>query len=164
MYWIESFDSGAAVGIMPRPRGGDWLEDEIRKLKVDGVQVIVSLLERSEVQQLGLNNEEATCRKHQIEFINFSIVDRDVPSDQSATNDLVSVLKKNILDGRKTVIHCRMGIGRSTIIAGVILLEFEMSVEQIINKIREIRKIEVPDTEEQTQWLRQQEMLRKNAK
>ena len=57
-----------------------------------------------------------------------------------------------------------MGIGRSTIIAGVILLEFGMSVEQIINKIREIRKIEVPDTEEQTQWLRQQEMLRKNAK
>ena len=45
IYWIDDFESGR-LGIMPRPRGGDWLEDEIRSLKVSGVDAVVSLLER----------------------------------------------------------------------------------------------------------------------
>jgi hypothetical protein len=29
IYWIDDLESGQ-LGIMPRPRGGDWLEDEIQ--------------------------------------------------------------------------------------------------------------------------------------
>jgi hypothetical protein len=33
IYWIHDFANGAKLGIMPRPRGDDWLEEEIVKLK-----------------------------------------------------------------------------------------------------------------------------------
>jgi hypothetical protein len=32
IYWLDDSQSGR-IGIMPRPRGGDWLEDEIRALR-----------------------------------------------------------------------------------------------------------------------------------
>ena len=41
-------------GIMPRPRGNDWLEDEIKQLRLNGVNTIISLLESEEILALGL--------------------------------------------------------------------------------------------------------------
>ena len=58
IYWIENPTQGR-IGIMPRPRGGDWLEDEVRSLQRSGVDVVVSLLERHEVEELDLQEEQA---------------------------------------------------------------------------------------------------------
>ena len=44
IYWIR-LDQPGAIGVMPRPRGGDWLEDEIANLCRLGVTTLVSLLE-----------------------------------------------------------------------------------------------------------------------
>ena len=43
IYWIKAAGPGK-LAVMPRPRGGDWLEDEIRGLKRFGVDILVSLL------------------------------------------------------------------------------------------------------------------------
>ena len=45
------------LAIIPRPRGGDWLDDEARALKDHGFGVVVSLLTREEAQELGLEDE-----------------------------------------------------------------------------------------------------------
>jgi hypothetical protein len=52
------------LGIMPRPRGNDWLEDEIRSLKQQGVNVVVSLLTTEESSELCLDDESTLCEKH----------------------------------------------------------------------------------------------------
>ena len=44
VHWIEAPSHGR-LGIMARPRGGDWLEDDLRRLVWSGVNVIVSLLD-----------------------------------------------------------------------------------------------------------------------
>ena len=59
--------------------------------------------------------------------------------------------------GASIVIHCRMGIGRSSIIAGAILLKFGFSATDIIKMISSARGISVPDTEEQLDWLQARE-------
>ncbi len=81
VYWLKKYSNGAAVGIMSRPRGGDWLEDEVRNLKLLGVQTMVSLLEWSEIYELDLKDEERLCTKHGITYINFPIPDRGLPKD-----------------------------------------------------------------------------------
>ena len=53
VYWIP-LDQKGALGIMPRPRGDDWLEDELQALARYGVTFLVSLLEREEEEELGL--------------------------------------------------------------------------------------------------------------
>ena len=62
MYWICEVGAGR-LGIMPRPRGGDWLEDEIRSLRDAGVDVVISLLEPHEVAELEIAEEPAFCKR-----------------------------------------------------------------------------------------------------
>lgn len=151
IYWIHHFDNGARIGIMPRPRGGDWLEDEIIYFKNQKVNLLVSLLEAEEIRELKLKEEEAMCIKHRISFLHFPIKDRSIPSN---ANEFIMLLSKRVNEGASIIIHCRMGIGRSSIIAGSILLLNGYKADEIFDLISDVRGLKVPDTEEQKEWLR----------
>lgn len=141
---------------MARPRGGDWLEDEVNHLRKDEVGVLVSLLEKEEIYDLKLDNEEQICRTKNITYINFPIPDRDTPK-HSDTNKLIDSLTRKIDEGQSVVIHCRMGIGRSSIIAACVLLKYKLKAKVIIENISSIRGLKVPDTDEQLSWLMSRE-------
>lgn len=78
IFWISEVRAGW-LAIMPRPRGGDWLEDEIRSLRTMGVDTVVSLLECEEVQELDIEGEKAFCEAIGISFLSFPIPDRNIP-------------------------------------------------------------------------------------
>lgn len=137
---------------MARPRGNDWLEDEIQALKSKKVDVLVSLLERSEILELNLEDEKMYCEVYGIQYINFPIPDRGVPQDDIAT--LLKLLVQLVESGKSLVIHCRMGIGRSSIIAAAVLLKFGFGATELMNDIGVVRGVNVPDTEEQINWLK----------
>src|SRR3954470_4439263 len=70
LYWIEGPWRGR-LAIMPRPRGGDWLEDEVQSWRRAGIDMIVSLLTREEQLELCLPQEAALCQANGIEFVSF---------------------------------------------------------------------------------------------
>ncbi|MFL5742602.1 MAG: dual specificity protein phosphatase family protein [Flavisolibacter sp.] len=139
---------------MERPRGGEWLADEIGNLKKQNVTLLVSLLEKEEINELGLQHQETICKSSGIDFINFPIVDRDIPRTNDKTDRLVDFLMNKLQGGSSVVIHCRMGIGRSSIIAASVLLRAGLKAENIIDHISKIRGLKVPDTDKQLQWLK----------
>lgn len=139
---------------MARPRGGDWLDDEIAHLKNNKVAILVSLLESSEIYDLELKGEADLCRAKQIEYINFPIRDRGIPKSDKETDQLIELLSGKLNRGLSVVIHCRMGIGRSSIIAAAILLKYKLQASNIIESICRIRGLKVPDTAEQLTWLK----------
>ena len=51
VFWVPGPWPGK-LGIVPRPRGGDWLEDEAKAWHQAGIDVVVSLLEPEEEAQL----------------------------------------------------------------------------------------------------------------
>lgn len=53
IYWIKDFELGH-LAIMPKPRASDWLTDEIKGLRQNGVDILVSLLTRDEIDSLEL--------------------------------------------------------------------------------------------------------------
>ncbi len=59
VYWIK--DIAWRLAILPRPRSGEWLEDEIRSLRAQGIDVLVSLLTPDETAELELEQEAACC-------------------------------------------------------------------------------------------------------
>lgn len=61
-----------------RPRGGDWLEDEIRGWKTSGIDSVVSLLTEDEVAGLNLENEPKFCKAHGLRYFSFPVIDRGV--------------------------------------------------------------------------------------
>jgi protein-tyrosine phosphatase len=157
IYWLQNFENTSRLGIMARPRGNEWLEEDILSLKKQGVQTIVSLLDRDETYELGLEKERELCLKNGIEYFNFPIADRNIPKLNTGFDNFVSQLRGKISAGRHMVIHCRMGIGRSTIIAGCLLIKPGYKTDDIIAHISKIRGMRVPDTNEQIAWLKRQE-------
>ena len=90
---------------MPRPRGGDWLEDEIRSLMRSGVDVVMSLLEREEILELDLLEEQTLCLANGISFLSFPIRDRNVPSSKREASDFARSILKLLGSGKSVVIH-----------------------------------------------------------
>ena len=76
-FWIKT--EGVRLAITPRPRGRDWLDDDIRFLQRAGVDVVVSALTPAEVEELGLLEEGHCCQSNGLEFLSFPIEDRSVP-------------------------------------------------------------------------------------
>ncbi len=158
IYWIHTFDNSARIGIMARPCGNDWLEEEIVSLKNNKVEILVSLLERDEIYDLKLEHEAELCRIQNIDFINFPIPDRDIPKQDNKIEQFINFLNGKLNSGLSVVIHCRMGIGRSSIIAAAVLLNYKkLSAGDIMLNISKIRGVKVPDTEKQLEWLKARE-------
>jgi protein-tyrosine phosphatase len=152
-YWIEERD--LRLAIMPRPRGGDWLADDIGFLKRSGVQAIVSALTESEVEELLLSEEERCCVQHALRFFWFPIEDRSVPQKGSKFREFLDRLDTELRKGAALAIHCRAGIGRSSLIAACLLTRHGFSADAAMRAIEEARGCPVPDTAEQRSWIEQ---------
>lgn len=152
IYWIETNWPGR-LAIIPRPRGGDWLEDEITAWRQSGLDVIVSLLEPDEAAELELELESELSRAAGLEFIAFPIVDRNAPASNSATKNLLEDLRNFLAAGKNVGIHCRQGIGRSALIAAGTLVLDGVSPDAAFNIVGNARGISVPETEQQSNWV-----------
>jgi protein-tyrosine phosphatase len=150
-YWINL--DRVRLGIMPRPRGNDWLPDDLRILRQAGVDVIVSALTTSEAEELGLSAEAQECTQNGLIFISFPIEDRSLPTDQTGFDSLVDQLLQFSRKGKAIVVHCRAGIGRSSLIAACVLVKMGLSPESAFHAIEQSRGCPVPDTPEQRQWV-----------
>lgn len=149
IFWITD-----SLATMPHPRGNDWLEDEIISFKNFGVDVIVSLLEPNEIIELELEKERSFCRQYEIEFLNFPVSDFQTPESSEETFSFVKKLNNFILEKKKVGIHCRQGIGRSSIIAACILILQGINIENAFALISEKRQCKVPDTQAQIDWVK----------
>jgi protein-tyrosine phosphatase len=141
------------LAISARPRGGDWLEQEMRAWRRAGIDVVVSLLEPQEAADLELDREQPSSEANGIEFHSFPIADCGVPSSKTKIHDLLNQLGLKLGQGRYVAIHCRQGIGRAALIAAALLMEEGLTSQESINRISAARRVPVPETPEQRLWI-----------
>ena len=152
IYWINGPWPGR-LAILARPRGADWLEDEVAGWKDSGVDVVVSLLTRGEDSELGLIEERKLVQQHGLTFISFPIADYSVPTSTTELRQLVSTLEQSLKRGTSVGIHCRQGIGRSSLVAACVLVTSGESPSNAFQDISSARGRPVPDTPEQRNWV-----------
>lgn len=152
VYWIKGSWPGK-LAILARPRGADWLDDEVAGWKQAGLNVVVSLLTSDEESELDLLNEAELAKRNGLSFISFPISDYSVPNSKKVTRQLVGKLKEQLLHGNAVGIHCRQGIGRSSLIAACVLVTSGESPREAFQEIQRARGRTVPDTDEQTSWV-----------
>jgi len=152
-YWIDGPWRGR-LAIVPRPRGGDWLEDEIHSWHEAGLDIIVSLLTPLEIEEFDLGGEEGLSQARDVEFISFPIPDREVPTSREAAIALAHKLEAALFSGKGVGLHCRHGIGRSSLLAACVLLASGENPEEAFERIRKARGRPVPDTVEQKEWVK----------
>jgi protein-tyrosine phosphatase len=152
LYWLESAWPGR-LAITPRPRGGDWLNDEIRGWRDAGVDIVVSLLETEEIATLDLAAENELSRANRIEFRSLPIADRGVPKSRESAAALVDDLVAELRAGKNVAVHCRQGIGRAAVVAASVLVRLGIDPGTAIEQVGAARGRSVPETPEQRQWI-----------
>jgi protein-tyrosine phosphatase len=146
VYWVIP----KRLAILPKPRAGDWLDDEIASYAAQGLQVLLTLLEPAEEIELGLTDEVVLAEKHGLDFMRYSIPDRGVPKSPTLFAEVTNELADS---GKAVGVHCRSGIGRSGLTAAAIMLRLGHKLESAWEAIGKARRVQVPDTPEQRAWL-----------
>ncbi len=147
-YWITD-----QLAIVLRPWGDNFLDDEMLALRAAGIDVVVSMLQKGEARDLGLAEEEVSARRAGLLFANFAIQDGSVPYDKQSFTDFLAALENHLASGRRIAIHCRGSIGRAPLTTASLLIRAGIPPEKAWNHIAASRDCDVPDTEEQREWV-----------
>jgi hypothetical protein len=152
VFWIAEVKPSRA-SIVARPRGGDWLRDDLRLLRHAGLDILVSLLEPDEAVELGLAEESKLAGNLGMTFISHPIPDRALPTDLAGFRALVVRLAEAVRQGRSLGVHCRGCIGRSTVLLASVLAALDYPAAEVLLWIEDARGWPVPDTPEQRDWI-----------
>ena len=153
LFWIPGPWRGR-LAVVTRPRGGDWLEDEVSGWREAGLDVVVSLLEKDEAAQLELGHEGDVAESKRVQFIWFPIPDRGVPASTRDALSLLSRIAAALEEGKNVAVHCRQGIGRSGLIAAGLLVTSGMNADEAIEVVSATRGLTIPETATQLRWIK----------
>jgi protein-tyrosine phosphatase len=150
-------DVHGALVIIPRPRGGDWLETDLRRLVDQQTTVVVSMLEPHEEGELGLDGEAASCAAHGLAFVPLAVPDLGVPTAFGPFGNVVAQLVEHLRVGQRVAIHCRQSVGRSGLLAVSVAVATGLDLASAIATVSVARGVAVPETAAQLAWLREHE-------
>jgi protein-tyrosine phosphatase len=155
LYFIETLAPGR-LATAPRPRSGERLAREMARLREKGVEVLASLLSSREVTDLGLDAERDAAAAAGLEFLSFPIEDHGVPASDVAVTRFTAALAQRIAEGKTVAVHCRAGIGRSSLMAAVTMMRLEpgLTAEAAAKRISRARGLDTPETAAQKKWLK----------
>lgn len=152
VFWIQG-EPAVKLAIVLRPRGEEWLEDEMRRIRSAGVGVLVSFLEPEEATWLGLAQERAAAERAGMEFISYPVPDVHVPRDAAGFGKFIAGLADRLRRGQAIGVHCRGSIGRSTVAGACALVHMGWTPQAALQAIEAARGCPVPDTCEQREWI-----------
>lgn len=136
-----------------RPRGGDWLDDEMVSWRHAGVDAVLSLLTPEEEKALALEDEGRAAGTHGMQFISLPILDRQVPRSEAAMAPVLAGVDSLLESGKNVLVHCRQGIGRAGLVAACLLVAKGYDPRDAVGRVSQARGIPVPETAEQRQWI-----------
>jgi protein-tyrosine phosphatase len=152
IFWIHG-DPPPLLAVVLRPRGDDWLKDELLRMRQGGIQTLVSLLEEEEAASLGLAQEGPVASQIGLQFVSFPIPDVHVPPNLDHFRKFAADLAKRLSAGVIVGIHCRGSIGRATVTAACTLIHLGWKPKAALDAIAAARGLSVPDTQEQADWI-----------
>jgi protein-tyrosine phosphatase len=152
LHWINGPWPGR-LAVSARPRGGDWLDDEVASWQRSGLNTVLSLLTKAEEKDLGLEKEAADVRGRGMQYLSLPIPDRQVPSSETEVTRTLENLDHTLSSGGHAMIHCRQGIGRTGLIASCLLVMKGFSPGAAIDLVASSRGVPVPETDEQRRWI-----------
>lgn len=152
LYEVPLDGVGGRLAVVGRPRGGDWLEDDLRRMRAAGVDVLVSALVREEERECWLLEEAELARAAGLEYRAFPIANLGTPGRHEGLeffDDLAGVVRA----GGFVAAHCRACVGRSPLIIASVMVLLGHEAATSWARIEQARGLAVPDTLEQRRWV-----------
>ncbi|MGF1509118.1 MAG: dual specificity protein phosphatase family protein [Myxococcota bacterium] len=150
--WVEN-DLDLRLALMPRPPGGQRLDAAMGVLRRHGVDVLVSFQTPVEAEACGLEREAESADLFGIRFMRFPIDDHGVPSSPEAALRVAQDILQELHQGRGVLVHCFAGIGRSGLMAILVMTLAGFSLGEAAERVSAARQFPVPETQTQWFWL-----------
>lgn len=122
--------------------------------RVYGAQVLVSLLEDQEYDDLRIPRLLAEAESRGFEVLRLPIPDAGVPADLAAVASVVQAITEHARSGWNVVIHCKGSLGRAGTIGACVLVAGGRSPSDALGEVRRARGPNAPETGEQAEFVR----------
>jgi protein-tyrosine phosphatase len=152
IYWVRDLVRGR-LAVVTRPDPAYGLAGQLKSLRADGIDVLVSLIQTDEAIRLGLAWEANVAAEEGLVFHNLPTDDFGVPTSLEAAGALIDTVAADIDAGRAVGVHCFAGRGRSPLFACGVLVRLGMDPEAAIEAVSTARGRRIPETEAQRQWI-----------
>lgn len=152
LHWVDGPWPGK-LALASRPRGGDWLEEEMSAWRRAGVHTVLSLLTPEEEHDLDLKREAREAKAQGMKFISLPIPDRQTPNSESEVSAALDRLDTDLAAGKNIVVHCRQGVGRTGLVAACLLVAKGLTPDAAVKTLSVARGTQVPETVEQRRWI-----------
>lgn len=126
----------------------------MQELKLLGVDTVVSMLTTPENWELDLTDEAEAALEVSLRFVTMPTPDRETPA-RTPTWALARSLVDGLDADHGVAIHCRAGIGQSSLLAAAILRLEGVLADEAWDRISRARGLPVPDTDGQRQFIYQ---------
>lgn len=141
--------------------GGRWdrnLAQDLEVIKAWSPSVVITILEPHEFSLLGVPELPAVMAYQDFEWLHLCIRDSDTPDErfENAWIKEAPRLTAILAQGGRILIHCRGGLGRTGVVAALLLMEAGATPDEAIARVREARPGAI-ETWEQFQYLTQRE-------
>jgi protein-tyrosine phosphatase len=104
-----------------------------------GVDLLITLLEEHEFQDLRMFGFIERVKRYDMDHIWFPIPDTSVPRNMSRFANLVTRIIDALSNGQTVVVHCMAGLGRSGLVAASCLTALGLTPAQAISLVRSVR-------------------------
>lgn len=138
--YLAPIESQIALTILPgrKDRNRNLMMD-IQHIKDSGFDSIVSLLSKDEYYHYGVTDLISAYQNSGLNVLELNIIDQGVPS-QEDMQKITSFIHSKTQTGKKVLIHCVGGLGRSGMVAACYLSEYKkIDPKNAIEFVREIR-------------------------
>ena len=112
---------------------------DIKDFATEGFDVLVTLLEEKELEELSVPNLREIVIQAGLESLWLPIGDQDIPKDILAFDRLINAIVSKVKEGKKVIIHCKKGKGRTGTIATCCLIKLGYCWDDALHTVRTIR-------------------------
>jgi protein-tyrosine phosphatase len=151
LHWVTGIGPHR-LALMPRPRGGERLPEEVAAWRQANVGSVLSLLQAQEAREFGLDAEASLCAEYGIDFRSYPIADAGVPASKRELSSVLTPLRDELVRGKAVAVHCRAGIGRTGLVAACLLHLLDVPHADVFHLLSRSRGFAVPETIAQAEW------------
>jgi protein-tyrosine phosphatase len=119
------------------PGMGKDLLGDVQIIKDLNIKCLISLMEKDELNHFGAKNLFKELDQNKIKWIHFEIKNFGIPTlnQDDELNSHIKTINQRILNGENVYIHCMAGLGRTGMLAALILIKLGLQIKQSIQII-----------------------------
>lgn len=122
-----------------------------------GASHVVSIMQHDEFELLGVKGLGEEVRARGMAWHHLPVLDQSVPSRERFPllwSNLTKTLQAELVAGRKVLLHCRGGLGRTGLVAALLMMDLGRSAHEAIAEVRAVRSLRAIETREQEEYIK----------